>query len=121
MNELTWDMPTIREKLDTLETEIQRLRQLLTGEQFVHHYPDVAHPYVESVTDILRGEPIITGTRTPVRAIVEYWKFGVAPEEIAQRLSHLRLAQIFDALAYYDDHREQIEHYITLNRVPVDE
>ncbi len=121
MNGLTWDIPTIQKRLDILESEIQRLRHLLAPDRSANHYPDVNHPYVESVADILRGEPVITGTRTPVRAVVEYWKFGVAPEEIAERLPHLRLAQIFDALAYYDDHRDQIEHYIALNRVPVDE
>lgn len=121
MSELTWDIPMIQKRLDALETELQRLRHLLRPDYSATIYSDVRHPYVENVADILRGEPVITGTRTPVRAIVEYWKFGVAPEEIAERLPHLRLAQIFDALAYYDDHRDQIEHYIALNRVPVDE
>ena len=36
------------------------------------------------------GEPIITGTRTPVRAIVELWRLGVAPEEIPSRLPPAR-------------------------------
>jgi hypothetical protein len=31
------------------------------------------------------------------------------------------LAQIFDALAYYDDHRDEIERYIRDNRVPIDD
>jgi hypothetical protein len=39
---------------------------------------------------------------------------------IAEKLPHLRLAQIFDALAYYDDHRDEIEQYISDNRVPID-
>ena len=69
---------------------------------------------------ILSGEPIITGTRTPVRAVVEFWKFGDAPEEIVRKLPHLRLAQVFDALGYYDDHRAEIERAIALNRVPAD-
>ena len=69
--------------------------------------------------DILSGEPIIAGTRTPVRAVVEYWKFGDAPDEIVRKLPHLRLAQVFDALGYYDDHRAEIERAIALNRVPV--
>ncbi len=73
------------------------------------------------VETILRGEPIVKGTRTPVRAVAEHWKFGDAPEEIARKLPHLQLKQIFDALSYYDDHREEIEHYITQNRVPVDD
>ena len=72
------------------------------------------------VETILSGEPIVRGTCTPIRAVAEYWKFGDTPEEIARKLPHLKLKQIFDALSYYDDHREEIEHYITLNRVPVD-
>ena len=37
-------------------------------------------------------------------------------------LSHyLRLAQVFDVLSYYDDHQDEIEHYIALNRVPVND
>jgi len=78
-------------------------------------------PYIERVAEILSGEPIVKGTRTPVRAIVEHWKFGDAPEEIARQLPHLRLAQIFDALSYYDDHQDEIERYIVLNRVPVND
>jgi uncharacterized protein (DUF433 family) len=79
------------------------------------------HPYIESVPTILSGEPVIKGTRTPVRAIVEHWKLGDSPDEIARNLPHLRLAQIFDALGYYDDHREEIDKYIELNRVPVND
>jgi len=78
------------------------------------------HPYIEQQANVLSGEPVIKGTRTPVRAIVEHWKFGEPPDEIARKLPHLRLAQIFDALSYYDDHRDEIERYIVLNRVPVE-
>jgi uncharacterized protein (DUF433 family) len=58
------------------------------------------HAYIVSDDQILGGEPIIAGTRTPVRAIVELWRLGSAPEEIPQRLPHLTLAQVFDALSY---------------------
>jgi uncharacterized protein (DUF433 family) len=34
------------------------------------------HLYVVRNTEILSGEPIIAGTRTPVRAIVEMWRIG---------------------------------------------
>ena len=33
--------------------------------------------YIVRDEQILRGEPIIKGTRTPVRAIVETWRMGV--------------------------------------------
>jgi uncharacterized protein (DUF433 family) len=38
--------------------------------------------YIVRDDEILRGEPIIKGTRTPIRAIVETWRLVVAPEEI---------------------------------------
>ncbi len=79
-----------------------------------------AHRYVVTDPTILSGEPIIIGTRTPVRAIVELWRQGVAPETIPSRLSHLTLAQIFDALSYYSDHQTEINQYIERNRIPDD-
>ncbi|MFB2833860.1 DUF433 domain-containing protein [Floridanema evergladense] len=76
------------------------------------------HFYIVRNEQILSGEPIIRGTRTPVRAIVENWRLGVAPEEIPQALPHLTLAQVFDALSYYLDHQDEINSYIEHNRIP---
>jgi len=58
------------------------------------------------------------GTKTPVRAIVETWRRGVRPEEIPQHLPHLTLAQVFDALSFYQDNMEEINKYIEENRIP---
>jgi uncharacterized protein (DUF433 family) len=76
------------------------------------------HRYVVTDDQILGGEPIIQGTRTPVRSIVEIYRLGVAAEEIPNRLPHLTLAQVFDALSYYNDHPQEINAYIERNRVP---
>ncbi len=75
------------------------------------------HPYIATDSQILSGEPIVRGTRTPVRAIVEMWRLGVAPEEIPKRLPHLTLAQVFDALSYYSDHQDEIHAHIERNRI----
>jgi uncharacterized protein (DUF433 family) len=79
-----------------------------------------AHRYIVTDGRILSGEPIISGTRTPVRAIVELWRQGVAPESIPTRLPHLTLAQVFDALSYYSDNQDEINAYIERNRIPDD-
>jgi uncharacterized protein (DUF433 family) len=76
--------------------------------------------YITADASILSGEPIIKGTRTPVRAIVEIWRLGVPAEEIPKRLPHLTLAQVFSALSYYSDHQDEINAYIERNRVPDD-
>lgn len=78
----------------------------------------LAHRYVISDSEVLGGEPVIQGTKTTVRAIVELWRLGIPPEEIPQHLPHLHLAQVFDALSYYSDHQDEINRYIELNRVP---
>jgi uncharacterized protein (DUF433 family) len=78
------------------------------------------HRYIVNDNQILGGEPIIRGTRTPVRAIVETWRLGVPAEEIRSALPHLTLAQVFDALSYYSDHQEEINAHIERNRIPAD-
>ena len=76
------------------------------------------HKYIVRHPEILGGEPIISGTRTPVRAVVENWRLGVAPECIPQSLPHLTVAQVFDALSYYSDYQEEINGFIERNRIP---
>ncbi len=76
------------------------------------------HCYISTDDHILNGEPIIRGTRTPVRAIVELWRQGIPPEGIPTHLPHLTLAQIFDALSYYSDHQTEINAHIERNRIP---
>jgi uncharacterized protein (DUF433 family) len=78
------------------------------------------HLYVVKDERILSGEPIIKGTRTPVRSIVELWRMGIAPEEVTGHLPHLTQAQVFDALSYYSDHTEEINQHIERNRVADD-
>ena len=74
------------------------------------------HAYVVGEEGVCGGEPVIRGTRTPVRGIAELWKFGCPPEEIVEHLPHLTLAQVFDALSYYYDHQAQIDGAIEENR-----
>ena len=73
--------------------------------------------YVIRDPQILCGEPIVSGTRTPVRAIVELWRLGVAPEEIPSHLPHLTTAQVFDALSFYSDNQAEIGAYIERNAI----
>lgn len=74
--------------------------------------------YVTRNSEILSGEPIIVGTRIPVRAIVGLWRLGTPPEEIPSQYPQLTLAQVFDALSFYLDDRGEINEYIERNRIP---
>lgn len=74
--------------------------------------------YVTRNSEILSREPIITGTRTSIRAIVGLWRLGIMPEEILNHFPHLTLAQVFDALSFYLDNQVEINEYIGKNQVP---
>lgn len=72
----------------------------------------IIHPYVIQKEGVQGGKPVITGTRTPVCSIVFYHKMGDTPEEIMDKLPHLTLPKIYDALSYYYDNQEEIDKEI---------
>ena len=59
--------------------------------------------------EIRRGRPRIAGTGVTVRRVVTWYKLGLSPEEIADQIGHLTLAQVYAALTYYHANREEIE------------
>lgn len=81
-------------------------------------FTEATSRYVTRNPEILGGEPIIVGTRTSIRAIVNLWRLGIMPEEILNHLPHLTLAQVFDALSFYLDYQTEINEYIEHNQVP---
>ena len=78
------------------------------------------YKYIVKDAEILGGEPVIQGTRTSVRAIVENWRLGLSPGEIEIHMPHLTLARFFEALSYYSDHQEEINECIEKNQIPAD-
>ncbi len=78
----------------------------------------VQYRYITSVPGVQGGEPIVKGTRTPVRTIVQNWRLGYSPEEIVTGLPHLTLAQVFEAMSYYYDNQAEIDSYIEKHRIP---
>ena len=76
----------------------------------------VAHTHITSNEGICGGSPIIAGTRFPVRSVVTYVLYhGLTPEELVAKFTHLTLSQVYDALSYYYDNREEIEKDIAEN------
>jgi uncharacterized protein (DUF433 family) len=59
--------------------------------------------------DVRGGRARIAGTGVTVRRVVGWYKLGLSPEEIADRVGHLTLAQVHAALAYYHLDRDTIE------------
>lgn len=76
--------------------------------------PRTAHTeyaHIVATPGIVGGEPRISGTRIRVRDIVAARDLRAAtPEEIATTYyPDLSLAQVYAALAYYEDHRDELD------------
>jgi uncharacterized protein (DUF433 family) len=70
----------------------------------------------------MRGNrPRIAGTGVTVQRIVGWYKLGWSPEEIADRIGHLSLAQVHAALTYYHANRDEIEEAIAADERVGDE
>lgn len=67
------------------------------------------HPHIVKVHGVANGEPIILNTRIMVRTIVEHYQLGSSIEEILWDFPQLSSAQIHDALAYYHDHKQDMD------------
>ena len=63
--------------------------------------------------DIRGGRPRLAGTGVTVQRVVELFKLGLNPDEIATEFGHLSYAQVYAALAYYHANQEEIEAAIT--------
>lgn len=75
------------------------------------------HPYVERRAGVCGGEPVIVGTRFPVRSVVtSIYRLGMTPEEMVEAWPYLTLAHVHDALSFYHDHRPVIDRTIRENR-----
>ena len=59
--------------------------------------------------EVCSGRPRIAGTGVSVRRVVGWYKLGLSPEEIADRIGHLTLAQVYAALAYYHANCDEVE------------
>lgn len=70
----------------------------------------IAGTYVESIPGKCGGKPCIAGTRIRVWDIYVLHELkGKTPDEITNDYPELSLAQIYAALAYYFDHKPEID------------
>jgi uncharacterized protein (DUF433 family) len=73
----------------------------------------VVSSYIEQTPGTCGGKPRIAGTRIKVSLIaILSERNRMTPDEIVDAYPHLTLAQIHAALAYYWQHRDQIEDEI---------
>jgi uncharacterized protein (DUF433 family) len=73
--------------------------------------PATAYPHISKTPGVCGGKACIAGTRIRVMDIVVLHQGGMAPERMLEYFSSrpLTLAEVHSALAYYYDHKDEIE------------
>lgn len=72
------------------------------------------HPHIVRIPGVQNGDAIIRDKVVTVQHMVLMThRFGQTPEQIAKEWNpHLSLAEIYDALSYYYDHKKEIDDII---------
>lgn len=77
----------------------------------------VIREHIDATPGICGGRPRIAGHRIRVMDIVVlHEQLGLSPDEIVSAYPSLTLADIHAALAYYFDHREEIQEDLARDR-----
>ena len=82
----------------------------------------VIREHIEATPGVCGGKPRIAGHRIRVMDVVVWHEqLGLSADEIVSRHPDLTLADVYAALAYYFDHRDEIQEDIASERRFVDE
>lgn len=69
----------------------------------------LAYRYITEIPGVRSGNPIVENTRIGVHDVVGLILSGSAIDDVVRTLPMLTRAQVYECLAYYEDHKEQID------------
>ncbi len=68
-----------------------------------------AYRYLVQIPGVCRGRTIVEGTRIGVHDVVGLIVNGAGIEDVLRSFPDLKKAQVYECLAYYEDHRTEID------------
>ena len=68
-----------------------------------------AYRYLMNLPGVCGGRTIIANTRIGVQDVMGLILNGASPEDVLHSFPDLTKAQIYECLAYYEDHRTEID------------
>ena len=68
-----------------------------------------AYRYIVTGEGVRGGKARVEGTRIGVHDIISYFLLGCEIDEVLSRFPQLTRAQIYECLAYYEDHKSEVE------------
>jgi uncharacterized protein (DUF433 family) len=69
----------------------------------------IAYRYLVNLPDVCEGNAIVANTRIGVHDVMGLILNGAAIEDVLRSFPDLTKAQVYECLAYYEDHRTEID------------
>lgn len=71
--------------------------------------PTTSYRYLVKLPDVCGGKTIVEGTRIGVHDVVGLIVNGATVDDVLRSFPALTRAQVYESLAYYEDHRPEID------------
>jgi uncharacterized protein (DUF433 family) len=71
--------------------------------------PTTSYRYLINLPDVCAGRTIVEGTRIGVHDVVSLIVNGATIDDVLRSFPALTRAQVYECLAFYEDHRAQID------------
>jgi uncharacterized protein (DUF433 family) len=80
-----------------------------------------SYRYIVRRAGVRSGYPIVEGTRIGVHDVVAMVKTGASVDAVVASFPRLTRAQVYECLAFYEDHRDELEPLISAQTNQLDE
>jgi uncharacterized protein (DUF433 family) len=80
--------------------------------------PATGYRYLVNLPNVRGGNAIIEGTRIGVHDVVGLIVNGSSVDDVVRSFPELTRAQVYECLAYYEDHRAEIDTLVARQMSP---
>ena len=80
-----------------------------------------SYRYIVQRVGVRSGHPIVEGTRIGVHDVVAMIKTGASVDEVVGSFPRLTRDQVYECLAYYEDHQSEIDPLVAAQTKHLDE
>ncbi len=80
-----------------------------------------SYRYIVQRAGVHSGYPIVECTRIGVHDVVAMTKTGASVDEVVASFPRLTRAQVYECLAYYEDHRSELDLLVAAQTAHLDE
>jgi uncharacterized protein (DUF433 family) len=80
--------------------------------------PATGYRYLTSIPGVRSGRTIIEGTRVGVHDVIALNTLGSSIDEVCRSFPNVTRAQVYECLAYYEDHRGEIDLLVAEQMAP---